>query len=47
MRPPLISVVSIVLDADVYSWFEAQGLDYQERINDLLRAYMEAHQAKQ
>jgi uncharacterized protein (DUF4415 family) len=30
------------LDAEVLDWFKAQGRGYQERINSLLRAYMEA-----
>ncbi len=35
--------VTLRLDADVLSWFRAQGKGYQTRINSLLRAYMEAH----
>jgi uncharacterized protein (DUF4415 family) len=38
------SQVTLRLDADVLSWFKAQGQGYQTRINALLRAYMEAHQ---
>jgi uncharacterized protein (DUF4415 family) len=37
--------VTIRLDDDVLEWFRAQGEGYQTRINSLLRAYMEAHQA--
>jgi len=37
--------VTIRLDDDVLEWFRAQGEGYQARINSLLRAYMEAHQA--
>ena len=37
--------VTIRLDDDVLKWFRAQGDGYQTRINALLRAYMEAHQA--
>jgi uncharacterized protein (DUF4415 family) len=37
--------VTIRLDDDVLEWFRAQGEEYQTRINSLLRAYMEAHQA--
>ena len=37
--------ITIRLDNDVLEWFRAQGRGYQTRINTLLRAYMEAHQA--
>ena len=37
--------ITIRLDYDVLKWFRAQGEGYQTRINSLLRAYMEAHQA--
>jgi uncharacterized protein (DUF4415 family) len=37
--------ITIRLDNDVLRWFRAQGEGYQTRINSLLRAYMEAHQA--
>ena len=32
------------IDSDVLDWFKSQGQGYQTRINQLLRAYMEAHQ---
>ena len=35
--------VTLRLDADVLSWFKAQGKGYQTRINALLRAHMDAH----
>lgn len=35
--------VTLYLDADVLSWFKAQGRGYQTRINELLREYMKAH----
>lgn len=35
--------VTLRLDGDVLAWFRAQGAGYQTRINQLLRAYMEAH----
>jgi uncharacterized protein (DUF4415 family) len=44
--PPGKQQVTIRLDEDVLEWFRAQGRGYQTRINSLLRAYMEAHQAK-
>lgn len=34
--------VTLRVDADVLSWFKAQGPGYQSRINRLLREYMEA-----
>jgi uncharacterized protein (DUF4415 family) len=37
--------VTLRLDADVLQWFREQGGGYQTRINTLLRAYMDAHQA--
>ncbi len=42
--PPGKQQITIRLDADVLKWFRAQGEGYQNRINALLRAYMEAHQ---
>lgn len=35
--------VTLRLDADVIDWFRRSGPGYQTRINQLLRAYMEAH----
>ena len=43
--PPSKQQITIRLDDDVLQWFRAQGDGYQTRINSLLRAYMEAHQA--
>jgi uncharacterized protein (DUF4415 family) len=37
--------ITIRVDHDVLEWFRAQGRGYQTKINALLRAYMEAHQA--
>ena len=37
--------VTLRLDAEVLAWFRAQGGGYQTRINQLLRAYMEAHRS--
>jgi len=35
--------VTLRVDTDVLEWFKAQGPGYQTRINELLRAYKEAH----
>jgi uncharacterized protein (DUF4415 family) len=43
--PPNKQQITIRLDADVLRWYRAQGEGYQTRINALLRAYMDAHQA--
>ncbi|MEK6801854.1 MAG: BrnA antitoxin family protein [Nitrospirota bacterium] len=39
------TAVTIRLDRQVLEWFKAKGPGYQTRINALLRAYMETHQA--
>lgn len=36
--------ITLRLDSDVLAWFKARGPGYQTRINQLLRAYMEAHE---
>ena len=36
--------VTLRIDNDVLEWFKSQGRGYQTQINQLLRAYMEAHQ---
>jgi len=36
--------VTLSIDHDVFEWFKSQGKGYQAQINQLLRAYMEAHQ---
>ena len=36
--------VTLSIDNDVFEWFKSQGKGYQIQINELLRAYMEAHQ---
>jgi uncharacterized protein (DUF4415 family) len=43
--PPGKQQITLRLDYEVLKWFRAQGEGYQTRINSLLRAYMEAHQA--
>ncbi|MGI8786591.1 MAG: BrnA antitoxin family protein [Pyrinomonadaceae bacterium] len=37
---------TLSIDREVIEFFKAQGRDYQTKINQILRAYMEAHQAK-
>lgn len=34
---------NILIDSDIIDWFKAQNDAFQEQINSLLRAYMEAH----
>lgn len=47
LRPiPRKQQVTLRLDVNVLEWFKAQGRGYQTRINELLRAYMEAHRSK-
>lgn len=36
--------VTLSVDADVLKWFEAQGAEFQHRVNAALRIYAEAHQ---
>ncbi|HEX8191069.1 MAG TPA: BrnA antitoxin family protein [Pyrinomonadaceae bacterium] len=36
--------VTLTVDDDVLKWFEAQGAEFQQRINAALRIYAEAHQ---
>ncbi|MEM8779111.1 MAG: BrnA antitoxin family protein [Cyanobacteria bacterium P01_G01_bin.49] len=36
--------VTLSIDRDVLEWFKSQEQGYQTKINQLLRAYMEAHQ---
>ena len=37
--------ITLRVDSDVLEWYKNQGAGYQTKINALLRAYMEAHQA--
>ena len=37
--------ITMRVDVDVLDWFRAQGRGYQTKVNMLMRAYMEAHQA--
>jgi uncharacterized protein (DUF4415 family) len=38
--------ITLRLDADVLKWFRALGKGYQSQINQLLRAFMDAHHRK-
>jgi uncharacterized protein (DUF4415 family) len=38
--------VTLRIDSDVLEWFKSQGRGYQTQINQLLRAYMDAHQSQ-
>lgn len=37
--------VTFQVDADVLAWFQAQGDDYEQRMQAALRLYAEAHKA--
>lgn len=37
------TAVTLSVDDDVLKWFEAQGAEFQQRINAALRIYAEAH----
>lgn len=37
---------TLPVDSDIIEFFKAQGFNYPLEINQLLRAYIEAHQAK-
>lgn len=36
--------ITLRIDEDVLAWFRGRGRGYQTQINNLLRAYMEAHE---
>jgi uncharacterized protein (DUF4415 family) len=38
------TAVALSVDDDVLKWFEAQGAEFQQRVNAALRIYAEAHQ---
>ena len=46
LKPRTKRQLTLRLDSDVLEWFKQQGRGYQTRINVLLRAYMEEHQAQ-
>jgi uncharacterized protein (DUF4415 family) len=46
-NPPSVRKKTHVwVDCDVLEWFESSGDGYQSRMNEALRAYMDAHQGK-
>jgi len=42
---PTKQQITLRIDQDVIAFFREQGQGYQTKINQLLRAYMEAHRA--
>ncbi len=42
---PRKTQLTLRVDSEVLDWYKQQGAGYQTKINSLLRAYMEAHQA--
>lgn len=36
----------LIVDSDIIEFFKSEGRGYKSKINQLLRAYMESHQAK-
>ena len=46
LKPRTKTQLTLRVDSDVLVWFKKQGRGYQTRINTLLRAYMEEHQAQ-
>ena len=36
-------LLTLRVDTDVLAWFKGRGQGYQTQINELLRAYMQAH----
>jgi uncharacterized protein (DUF4415 family) len=44
-QTPTKQQITLRIDQDVIAFFREQGRGYQTKINQLLRAYMEAHRA--
>lgn len=42
--PEKKTAVVLSVDSEVLKWFEAQGADFQQRMNAALKIYAEAHQ---
>jgi uncharacterized protein (DUF4415 family) len=40
---PTVPENYLQIEHEILEWFKGQGQDYHERINTVLRAYMEAH----
>ena len=46
LRTPQRQVaVTVHVNPDVLAWFQAQGREYEQRVNAALRIYAEAHQS--
>jgi len=41
--PAHLVAVTVHIDPDILAWFQAQGQQYEQRINAALRIYAEAH----
>ncbi|MGI8643673.1 MAG: BrnA antitoxin family protein [Thermomicrobiales bacterium] len=39
--------VTMPIDTDVYEWFEAQGMGYKTKMNEVLREYVEAEKKRE
>jgi uncharacterized protein (DUF4415 family) len=39
--------VTLLIDPDILAWFQAQGVEWQQRMHAALRMYVEAHQEAQ
>jgi uncharacterized protein (DUF4415 family) len=39
--------VTMPIDTDVYEWFEAQGIGYKTKMNEVLREYVEAKKKRE
>jgi uncharacterized protein (DUF4415 family) len=37
--------ITMQIDSDLLQWFQAQGNDYERRMNAALRLYVDAHRA--
>jgi uncharacterized protein (DUF4415 family) len=44
MQGPLIQKGTVLLDLDIYEWFQTQDAESQRRVNQLLREYMQSQQ---
>jgi len=42
--PEKKTAVTLSIDSEVLKWFEAQGADFQQRVNAALKIYAQAHQ---
>ncbi len=43
---PQTNQVTLAIDRDIIDFFKEHGQNHKKKINQLLRAYMEEHQAK-